>query len=623
MEFEKIYINTFDREQYRLIKKNNKYIIENKKSNKYGFAEFDDDILKISVGIEQPPYDYMESFHADKAIEIEIKFDDVDDVLASELYSPFWCRPFFAKQLSQLPDNTQAVLIRSGTKYTFILPVCNETFRCYISGGSQSSTLSVNVSKQCGGYTKIHGITAVITTGKKPYETIQKGYQIAVDKNLIHTRLRLEKDYPIVFDYLGWCTWNAFYHDVSEEKVIQKAKEFNDKNIPIRWMIIDDGWSPIEFKRLSGVDKKIPDTILDLCEDGTKFPRGIRHTIDNLKTKFGVKWIGIWHSFTAYWCGLKSENNLAEKCGAEILKTNSDYLIPSPYTSYQFFHKWHEYLRKSGVDFVKADTQGNIVEYLKYMQNACSMIVKAYDGFCKSANENFSGRVINCMALNGMCVYNGGDTPLTRSSDDFYPEKENGFMLHAIQNAYNSVFVSPLFYCDYDMWWSNHVSAVPSGMLRAVSGGPVYLSDKLNESEIDFILPLVEEDGRILRCDDVGLPTEDCLFTNIYSKEKILKIYNHKDDDGVVALFNLGEKELETIISADDFNGKGQYIAYAYTQQKFYVKDRITVKLPAGSSEILNFYHVNDGKIFLGDLSKYVSVASSIKRPVFVSDLTS
>lgn len=110
--------------------------------------------------------------------------------------------------------------------------------------------------------------------------------------------------------------------------------------------------------------------------------------------------------------------------------------------------------------------------------------------------------------------------------DDFYPNDVSSFAEHAIQNAYNSAFFSNLWYCDYDMWWSNHSTARSSGMLRAISGGPMYLSDKIGESELEYVLPLVDETGRIYKCDDVGKVTGDMLFQNPIDSKKILKIFN-------------------------------------------------------------------------------------------------
>lgn len=205
--------------------------------------------------------------------------------------------------------------------------------------------------------------------------------------------------------------------------------------------------------------------------------------------------------------------------------------------------------------------------------------------------------------------------PLTRSSDDFYPNKDDSFKTHIVQNVLNSVFLSDILFCDYDMWWSNHKTAVQSGMLRAISGGPIYVSDKIGDSMLSYIEPLVEDDGKILRCDNVGKPTMDCLFTDMSKFDGILKVFNTKGSDGVVALFNLSDKESVATTSSSDFGACGDYAAYVYTKKKFSFEKNIMVTLEPGGSEIINFYKIDNNKeVLVGDLSKYISVASKNKK---------
>lgn len=55
-------------------------------------------------------------------------------------------------------------------------------------------------------------------------------------------RLKEERNMPEMLKYLGWCSWDAFYTEISEEKVRAKGREFAEKNVPVRWMLMDDGW---------------------------------------------------------------------------------------------------------------------------------------------------------------------------------------------------------------------------------------------------------------------------------------------------------------------------------------------------------------------------------------------
>jgi hypothetical protein len=53
---------------------------------------------------------------------------------------------------------------------------------------------------------------------------------------------RWEKQLPEVARYLGWCTWDAFYHDVSAQGIAAGLQSFNQAGVQPRWIIIDDGW---------------------------------------------------------------------------------------------------------------------------------------------------------------------------------------------------------------------------------------------------------------------------------------------------------------------------------------------------------------------------------------------
>lgn len=158
-------------------------------------------------------------------------------------------------------------------------------------------------------------------------------------------------------------------------------------------------------------------------------------------------------------------------------------------------------------------------------------------------------------------------------------------------------------------------------MLRAISAGPVYLSDRIGESDLKYILPLVDENGKIYRCDDVGKVTPDMLFEDPSNSKRILKIFNTCGQDGVVALFNLSDEPLETYVSRDDFYGSSEYIAYFWGKKIFSNQKRIKVRLSPKTSEIVNFYHVEGCDIYVGDLTKYISIADNKKTKMHIKEI--
>lgn len=56
------------------------------------------------------------------------------------------------------------------------------------------------------------------------------------------SRPRWEKQLPEIGRYLGWCTWDAFYHSVSAQGIAAGLQSFRQAGVQPRWIIIDDGW---------------------------------------------------------------------------------------------------------------------------------------------------------------------------------------------------------------------------------------------------------------------------------------------------------------------------------------------------------------------------------------------
>lgn len=51
-----------------------------------------------------------------------------------------------------------------------------------------------------------------------------------------------EKQLPAIASDLGWCTWDAFYHDVSAQGIAAGLQSLSQDGVQPRWIIIDDGW---------------------------------------------------------------------------------------------------------------------------------------------------------------------------------------------------------------------------------------------------------------------------------------------------------------------------------------------------------------------------------------------
>lgn len=482
--------------------------------------------LSVDAKLDCLPYDFQRVLASDYCAYADLSLScGVDGVLSRVLYNPFWSKPSFERDMSRLADNIQNMLIKQGDKYTAILPLCMSDYNAYISASDEKNTLRIKITKYYEGSKKLCGVFAVLAENSNPYMAVHMAYEYAVNRGYILTPLRENKRLPEIYKKLGWCTWNAFYHDVTEKGIIDKLEEFKSKNVPIKWIIIDDGWS----KTAENSNFEIS----SFFEDRTKFPNGLREFIRHIKENYGIEKVGVWHSLTGYWYGIEKNSDLYERQKNRLTETNSGYIIPSDNGAYDFFNEWHEYLKGQGVDFVKIDTQGNTVEFLKGQRDCVKKAIEIQNAADRSVMNNFDGNVVNCMGLSNINLHNRPYSALVRSSDDFYPDKKGSFKEHLIQNVYNAVFLRNLYYCDFDMWWTANESAADSSALRAISGGPVYVSDKVGDTNGEYLKSLIDENGVIPLFESVAVPTPDCLF----GYDKTLKVQNTLNGEVVIKEF--------------------------------------------------------------------------------------
>ena len=56
-----------------------------------------------------------------------------------------------------------------------------------------------------------------------------------------HAVCRAQKQVPKSLDVFGWCTWDAFYWQVSAKGVMDGLQSLHDGGVPPKLLVIDDG----------------------------------------------------------------------------------------------------------------------------------------------------------------------------------------------------------------------------------------------------------------------------------------------------------------------------------------------------------------------------------------------
>lgn len=411
-----------------------------------------------------------------------------------------------------------------------------------------------------------------------------------------------------MFRYLGWCSWDAFYTDVTEDKLRQKADEFIEKQVPVKWMLIDDGWFSAQDKML-----------YDFAPDKVKFPHGFKNMIDDIREKSDIKWFGIWHALGGYWGGISPESDLVSQESSYLYQTTNGSIVPSPKTGSGFYNDWYEVLKREEIDFIKVDGQSATPFYFEN----CLPVSEAARGMnqaLESGAYRMDGAIINCMGMAMENVLARPVSAISRNSDDFVPGKEEGFSEHLLQNAYNAIYHNELYCCDWDMFWTKHEDSVKHSLLRAISGGPIYFSDKIGNTNPKVLKPLMYEDGRLLMMDRSAKPTEDCIFTDPM-ENGILKLHNVAPwggdrKGGGIAAYNLTtQQQTVTFMPADipDLAVSDQYWVYDYFERKVRSLGRNEIYVDTVESRGFAWYVIlpqGQNSSCLGLLDKYVGFSA-------------
>lgn len=538
-------------------------------------------------------------------VKIKIETREKPEALtAMYLHRDWWTRPAFITNFAELPEHTQMLYIKEKEKIGCLIPLAGKVFKSFLSPGTKDS-LCLTVTAFKGGFERLDEDIFKFARGSDIYAPIHAIFaSISVERSL---PVKENRTYPEMFEYLGWCSWDAFYTDINEGKVREKADEIKEKQIPIRWVLMDDGWHSVHDQRL-----------YSFAPEKAKFPNGFASMIEDIKKASDIRWFGVWHAFGGYWGGIEPESELAEEEKEHLYHTSNGKLLPYPEAErgYGFFRDWYEQLRREGIDFVKVDGQSAIKNYYENDISVCEAACGSHQALEGAADVYMEGRLINCMGMAMENILGRPGSGLARNSDDFVPNAEEGFEEHILQNAYNALYHDEMYYCDWDMFWSSHKDAVKHAILRAVSGGPIYVSDRIGDSQKEIIDPLILKDGRILRMDRTAKPTVECIFTNPMEKGviKLANVARTGDGSkaGAIAVYNIsGKLETYTISGEDVYDLEGEdFYLYDVLHQKgerLTQNEAFTAKLSVDGYALFLLIPFNPGITIVGLLDKYIS----------------
>src|SRR5262249_10160716 len=131
-------------------------------------------------------------------------------------FVPFWMKPAVGTREAEVRAETQWLLaeLHSG-QYLLVVPLLDQATRFSVQGGEGG----LDVVAETGAPTVLTagGVAVFIGRGADPYQLAADA--AAAISHHLGGRLRKDKPVPDFVNLFGWCTWDAFYHDVSPDRV--------------------------------------------------------------------------------------------------------------------------------------------------------------------------------------------------------------------------------------------------------------------------------------------------------------------------------------------------------------------------------------------------------------------
>lgn len=512
-------------------------------------------------------------------------------------FKVWWTTHWVGTRGGDLEHETQIMILdksASGRPYVLLLPLIEGSFRSSLQPGendyidmcveSGSTQVVSSNFKSC----------LYIQAGDDPYRLVKEAMKV-VRAHLGTFRLLEEKTTPGIVDKFGWCTWDAFYLQVQPEGVWKGVEGLVEGGCPPGLVLIDDGWQSIahdddpitdqDAMNRTTAGEQMPCRLIKFEENykfrdyqskagpTSGFPnggaphKGMGAFINDLKSNFqSVDYVYVWHALCGYWGGVRPrvpglpkstvvKPNLSpglemtmEDLAVDKIVNNGVGLVP-PELAHQLYEGLHSHLASVGIDGVKVDVI-HLLEMLSEEFGGRVELAKAYfEAITASVQKYFNGNgVIASMQHCNDFMYLGTQTiSLGRVGDDFwctdpYGDPNGTYWLqgcHMVHCAYNSLWIGNFIHPDWDMFQSTHPCAKFHAASRAISGGPIYVSDSVGKHDFQLLKSMVLPDGMILRCEFYALPTRDCLFEDpLHDGETMLKIWNLNKFTGVVGAFN-------------------------------------------------------------------------------------
>ena len=513
--------------------------------------------------------------------------------------------------------------LKDGT-YLALVPICGPKTMSWLYASKKNGIL-LNVGTM--GWADVSCDVPLYSWAfsKDVYTACRKAWELAINCPQVagRTDFRINKQYPEIFKYLGWCSWEEYKWDISEKVLRDVAEKIETSGLPVRYMLIDDGHFIHEDKKLVSFEP-----------DKNKFPNGWEPIL-NLRKEDKIKWIGLWYNMGGYWNTVARDNRLGEKINQHLIPVQwYEGMVPknSPESAGIFYDTMLGTIKDYRFDFVKIDNQSRNICFYLGTENAVEPACHNLQALESAAHKYFNG-MINCMAHSLSCVFNTRHSSVMRCSIDYKLGRVDRGKSHLLQSYSNILWLGQTLWGDHDMFHSSDpVAGRIMAISKAMSGGPVYLSDNPDDFVAEYVRPLCYENGELLRPIAPAAPLPDSVFVAPMKEQKPFRVIAPLTDGAAaISAYYLyhptPQEPIEAEVTAQDYQqasgliqpypGKWEVpeeglLVYDWHKGKGQkLEDGYSFKLEGFSDRLLLICPIRFGWAVVGRLDKYLSPAAA------------
>lgn len=347
--------------------------------------------------------------------------------------------------------------------------------------------LSIVASGWCGQHAYPRLPLALVAFDDTPAAALDRAWRAAAGLCEWSFRLRDDKIPVEPFEGLGYATWGGLRRDLDENRVVEAVCDLRDQGVPVRWALLDEGWQQLDSAgRLSSHDA-----------DFERFPSGLMAAVQRLQGEAGLRHVGAWLTLQGAWGGLDPDAPLAAGEGSTWSAVDGT-TVPAPdQGGLTWWREACRHLRDAGLDFLKIDNQGsarNLYLGRRPLDDALGASLRNVEQAAQEAGLD----LLAGMSCQPECYYHHRYTAVCRVSADLAPRDRRAAKLHLAHSVGVGAWLSRLAWPDLDAFPSTHPAARACAVMAALSGGPVYVCDRVGRHDLDLLGRLHLADGRLL-----------------------------------------------------------------------------------------------------------------------------